>query len=441
MQGDRPDHDGQILRSRGARLAGRGAAVGRAAIERAADWVFHAGDEALFAALADGRHAGNLREYFGAAEYAELAPLAALAKTAAVCPRPRVLIVPGIMASKLADAAPRRRVPRVLWIDPARLSAGGLLALALPAGRGLRPCGVLPYSYAKLALQLRTRGYRTGFHAYDWRLALEESGRALALRIASLGEPVSLIGHSMGGLVARAAVGMLPRRCVKRLIMLGTPNFGSFAPLQAMRGTYPFVRKIAQLDPAHTPEFLARRVFATFPGLCQLLPDARRCAKTDYFTVRDWPRSGPRPHADLLRRAAAARAALAAGDSRMRQIIGVDRNTIVGARKKKRGGFEYAIGPNGDGTVPRARALLPDCPAYYVEEWHSQLANNRDVIRAVADLLRGGRTRALPQAWPLRRTPLEHIDDARLRGADEPKIDWRRLDGRRRKALLAQLLR
>ena len=34
---------------------------------------------------------------------------------------------------------------------------------------------------------------------------------------------------------------------VKRVVLLGTPNFGSFAPVQALRGTYAVVRKIARL--------------------------------------------------------------------------------------------------------------------------------------------------------------------------------------------------
>ena len=60
-------------------------------------------------ALASGGHAGSLREYFGAPAYAELSALAAAAKAIKKSRGPRVLILPGIMGSKLggADRAPR----------------------------------------------------------------------------------------------------------------------------------------------------------------------------------------------------------------------------------------------------------------------------------------------------------------------------------------------
>jgi hypothetical protein len=39
----------------------------------------------------------------------------------------------------------------------------------------------------------------------------------------------------MGGLVARAGLARSPSR-LKQIIMLGTPNFGSYAPIQSFRG-------------------------------------------------------------------------------------------------------------------------------------------------------------------------------------------------------------
>ena len=41
------------------------------------DWVFRTDTEAVFDALGSGTHAASLREYFGAAGYAELVRLAA----------------------------------------------------------------------------------------------------------------------------------------------------------------------------------------------------------------------------------------------------------------------------------------------------------------------------------------------------------------------------
>jgi len=76
-----------------------------------ADWAFHADDGELLAALASGRQASSLRVYFGSAAYDELAPLARAA--AAVTPAgPRVLILPGIMGSRLGGPG------GLVWIDP-----------------------------------------------------------------------------------------------------------------------------------------------------------------------------------------------------------------------------------------------------------------------------------------------------------------------------------
>src|SRR3981189_2734549 len=97
---------------------------------RIADWAFHADDAAVLDALVSGRHAQSLREYFGAPAYAQLSVLAAAAKRTKQPRGPKVLILPGIMGSKIggatrgaagsARAGTMRRgaFPHVLWIDP-----------------------------------------------------------------------------------------------------------------------------------------------------------------------------------------------------------------------------------------------------------------------------------------------------------------------------------
>ncbi len=404
----------------------------------AADWVFHADEPAILRALESGRRAGGLREYFGAAAHAELTQLARKAGKAAGRGGPRVLIIPGIMGTRLAGIGPGSRARKIFWIDPALIATGGLKALALPAGAGLRPAGVVPLAYLKLKLQLCIDGFAAEFHPYDWRLDLDESASLLASRIAAAGAPVTLIGHSMGGLVARIAAAKLPKRSVRRLILLGTPNFGSYAPVLAIRGTYPFVRRLAALDRRHTPEFLADCIFSTFPGLYQLLPRERSPAGIDLLNAAQWPCAGPGPRPELLRQVAGARAKLTRCDARMLQIVGVDRKTVVGVRRKGRQ-FEYSISLNGDGTVPRSLALLPGLRTFYVDEWHAQLPSSPRVIDAIVDVLRRGHSRALPTQWPMHRGRHERFDDAALRGTDGPKIDWRRLNSTQRAATLAEL--
>jgi pimeloyl-ACP methyl ester carboxylesterase len=330
-------------------MAKRRPATRRTAASRSvqnADWAFHADDDAVLDALSSGRHAQSLREYFGTPAYAQLSVLAAAAKRARKPRGPQVWILPGIMGSKIGDAprdaagsarsGTRRRgaFPRVLWIDPLQIAAGRLTALTLPSGKALQAVGVLLFSYAKLKLQLEIGGREARFHAYDWRLGLDELGAQFAARIVAGGRPVILVAHSMGGLVARMAARMLPKRWVRRLIMLGTPNEGSFASVQALRGTYPFVRRMSRLDHRHSAEYLAAKVFSTFPGLYQMLPSRRLAGvEVDLFDPRDWPADGPTPSAGILGRVAAVRAGgFTHGSYRRRESGHRGRNAPHGSR-------------------------------------------------------------------------------------------------------------
>jgi len=140
---------------------------------KSADWAFHADDAAVLDALANGGHAGSLREYFGAPAYAELSALAASAKAIKKSPGPRVLILPGIMGSKLGGPIRPGARSTVLWIDPLQIAAGRLTALTLPSGKSLEATGVLLFSYARLKLQLQIAGCDVSFYPYDWRLGLD----------------------------------------------------------------------------------------------------------------------------------------------------------------------------------------------------------------------------------------------------------------------------
>ena len=85
------------------------------------------------------------------------------------------------------------------------------------------------------ARDLRFGEYDLATYDYNWGQPILESAsqlrRILDVRVPA-GAEVTIVAHSMGGLVSRFAVvgGDLP--CVKRLFMLGTPNFGAFTARQ-----------------------------------------------------------------------------------------------------------------------------------------------------------------------------------------------------------------
>ncbi len=404
----------------------------------AIEWAFRTDEAEVLRALASGARRTALSQYFGAPAHAELSRLARIAGRARRLPGPPVIILPGIMGSTLGTAPARSGASRVVWIDPDRIADGGLLDLALPAGRVQRPLGVLLHGYARLRLQLQADGFDARLHAYDWRLGIDEIGRDLAAAIRARREPVILLGHSMGGLIARVAMRHLPKSYVRKLLMLGTPNRGAFAPILAIRGTYPFVRKVAALDRAHSAEQLAENVFRTFAGLYHLLPAVRRTKGIDLFDPAAWPSRGPSPDPELLRQAATVHRELALPDARMTHIVGVNRQTIVGVRRSGHQ-FVYAMGRNGDGTVPLDLALLPAVPTYYVDEAHGSLASNPQVIAAASELLRRGRTKLLPGHWRRSSGPLIHVGDAEFSRLDGPKLDWPSLSSAERAGFLAAL--
>jgi pimeloyl-ACP methyl ester carboxylesterase len=414
-------------------------------------WAFQATNAAVFEALERGRQTASLREFFGTRAFEELAGLAAAARrarnrTGAGSRRPRVLIIPGMMGSRLCDlpaargGAKRKARAKALWVDPLRIAAGHLdrLSVAEPGPRSIRASGALLPAYARLKLMLAIEGFDARFFAYDWRLGIDEIGRALASAIRARGRPVSLIAHSMGGLVARMAANELPKRLLKRVVMLGTPNRGAFAPVLALRGTYPFVVRLSRLDLRHSPEELASRVFCTFPALYQLLPAAPARGGIDLLDPAAWPPSGPRPDPALLGRVAGVLARMAGPDARMAHIVGVNRETVVSVRRTP-AGFEYGVSRNGDGTVPVDLAMLPALETYFADEVHGELANNRSIIAAVVTLLSGDGGCALPRRFAPCREPLRRFDDAQLRASETGKIDWRRLDSAGREAVLADL--
>lgn len=409
------------------------------------DWAFQAGDASILDALRTGAHAPALREFFGRDSWAELSSLAAQAaavreqraRQSKAEPVPRVLILPGIMGSRLGSPPVAHRPGRVLWIDPLRIAAGHLMQLALPRGVALEPLGVLLFTYARLKLMLDIGGCDAQFHAYDWRRDLGQLGKELAQRIGREAVPPVIVAHSMGGLVARSALALLPKHAVRRLVLAGTPNQGTYAAVQALCGTYPAVRRIAMLDLRHSAETLAKRVFGTFPGLYQLLPPRSPKAGVDVHDVRRWPRI-LRPDPALLARAEQARVMLAPPDERFRQILGIGQQTIVGIHAAP-GGFAYELDVAGDGTVPLASATLKGVPAWYVREIHGSLVSNVQVIRCIQDLIRTGRSTRLPQRPGRLHALPANIDDQQLRRQFHGKIQWRKIDTSDREQLMQQI--
>jgi hypothetical protein len=386
--------------------------------------------------LAIGYRRRELRAYLGDAEYDYLQPMAVAAAQARRDPDRCVFVVPGIMGSQLGLT---REAPpdNLLWLDPTDFQRGDLMQLAwspLP----VRSLGPMLYTFLPLKFALETAGYTVRCFDYDWRRDIAELGLELSRRVAI--EParhVSVIGHSLGGLVARAALRTEGGSRIERLITLGTPHGGSYAPVQALRGTYPLIRRLAQLDLLHSAEALARDVFATFHSLYQMLPhgEATRSDHLNLLDSRNWPRHGPQPNATLLDRVPFLD--LGGADSRIGSIAGYGYDTPVNIALVG-DDFYYRYGAAGDGTVPTARATLAGTEAWYCRVAHNELPRSAQVHAAVVAVLGEARPQ-LPGAPPALADQPRSVSDEELRALFNSKIDWTRLDVASRRRFLDSL--
>ena len=118
---------------------------------------------------------------------------------------------------------------------------------------------------------------------FDWRKPIDAEARRLAVvargalqdRLLTR-KPVRMIAHSMGGLVARALQLEAPDVWQNlmshedaRLLMLGTPNAGSWAPMQALSGDDRLSNLLAAVGTLFDVA-AARALFANLPGFLQL---------------------------------------------------------------------------------------------------------------------------------------------------------------------------
>ena len=351
------------------------------------------------------------------------------ASRAADTPRPIALLVPGTMGSAMSARE------RPIWLAYLALMTGGLADIGIDRPE-VHPTELLGDFYGPLIEHL-ARTHRVEPFAYDWRRSVRDAARQLAARLAALlpeaertRQPVHIVAHSMGGLVARAMIAdgaggtqVWQRLCAlpgSRLLMLGTPNLGSHETVRWLTGTNPTQAKLALLDLAHGSDGIID-IVRRFPGLAELLPFE---AGSPWGEATAWQRlrgeiDGHFPLVDegVLKDAAATWALLRAAPAdaeRMVYVAGCQRATVIdheivdavpGFFTPHAGkALRFIASSEGDGTVSWASGRLPGVPFYYASDTaHDELCSNADdrrIFRGYVDLLTTGRTDQLATTPP-----------------------------------------
>jgi CHAT domain len=371
-----------------------------------------------------------LRLYLGDARFQRLHSLAVrrLITRGPAVPPGNVVVIPGIMASELATVD-REGDRDHIWVSKLRIVMGQLDRLRL-AENGLDsanreydvvPIGIMKRYYGEMLLTLY-QGWNVRAFFYDWRKDVSVTADELRARITGwFGEdaPVHIVAHSLGGLVSRAFIMKHGDRWKRmwdpgtsdrqpgtnggRLIMLGTPNLGSFGVVQMIVGLEGVVRMLAKFDLHHNVGELVN-ITNTFPSTSQMLPalgtDGDHAFLFDAHTYGDRNVSQRQLDAAKAFQQALANAPETADAERMIYVAGSNRATLDGvdpARIDDDHGYHATFA--GDTRVTHERGRIGSVPMVFVDETHAELPNNDQILGAVDDLLKTGMS-SLPSKPP-----------------------------------------
>ena len=363
-----------------------------------------------------------LRAHLGDERYLRMHSMALTQKVSrSVTEKPKgnVVVIHGIMGAELSVSS--GGAGDLTWVNRLRIFRGWLDRLRLTDdGRTeanskftVTASGIMKRYYGEMILKLGQNWNVKDFY-FDWRKDLELAADSLNLKLGDWfdkDQPVHIVAHSMGGLVARTFINKYPERWRSmwdrehngmnggRLIMLGTPNYGSFAIPQVMTGVEGLVRKLAVLDIRHNVRDLLN-TFNTFVGSYQMLPspevmtsianlyDAGTYTKFN-VTVSQQHLTRAKQHHEWLK--------AAVDPVRMVYVAGYDQPTFSDVSDWNRldSTKGYAMTLDGDGRVPHRLGLLkaPDgttVRTYYIKEEHGNLSTNTKILGALDELLRTG---------------------------------------------------
>ena len=358
----------------------------------------------------------------------EKEPARAVLRRAPREPLPVVFVLPGIMGSTLLVD------DKKIWLNLLALMTGQFDKLDID--RTVTPDAPFDEYYGELMERLGDSHEVVPF-PYDWRRSIMEAGESLAGRIAAkleeidrrgTNQPVRILAHSLGGLVARAMIAGKPdvwRRMTanrdSRLLMLGTPNGGSYEIVRLLTGGANTLQRLALVDFAHDRKDLLE-IIARFPGVLELLPvdDQYKFFGEDVWQQmreQDDEMRGkrfPLPKFDDLQRARRTwetilatqldpdRTLYVAGQAKQTPILwrpGTEHDWLHPGDEHKCIVFEATA--RGDGKVPWDTGIPANVKTWYLPDVeHGDLPAHEEAFPAYVELLQSGTTTRLSTTQP-----------------------------------------
>ena len=335
--------------------------------------------------------------------------------------KPLVLVLPGIAGSHLQTAGRRE------WLALHR-AFGMLDRIRLQDNDNIEADGVLQTYYQTLIEQLALQ-YEVLPFSYDWRRSLQHSaaalGQVLQQQLAHRpNSAIHLVAHSMGSLVFRVLQIEQPelwqrwmKRPNTRVVLLGPPNNGSWAPMTMLTGDDPFANMLCRLN-GDWQTLTSRGQIAEFTGLLQLqasLHDLqqpmaqqgywRQLAEADQTAAQNsspWFSRNSKKHlwaipsestlqqASLLRHHLNAQLPVLQGyHDKISMVLGSSAETPAGFVVDKLGAVRYQYSPDGDGRVCWQDSVIEGIKTWLSPQVHGALANDKYVIAACQQWLAG----------------------------------------------------
>jgi pimeloyl-ACP methyl ester carboxylesterase len=355
----------------------------------------------------------ELQDYWGR-HAAAILDLASEMVTARKLGDSLIILLPGLMGSTLED---RGRERQLLWMNPLALVRGHLNRLDLAddgmlsaqAGVDVGVRGLMWLVYAKMLLRLQ-KDYEVHTFPYDWRMStwdiVPKLNAFIQEKLAqSQFDKVTLIGHSLGGLLAMDFL-IHPTTCdyaakvVKRSIMLGAPFKGALPAVTFLTRGGQDDLKLKIVEGLNNNN-KALQMLRSFPSMYQILPAPHTLydgwnpiKQFDIWKPETWSQLNVPISRQHLERALAHHQQLAMADPQVDVfcIAGALYNTPVGLDGDLLGGMLRRVwdgGDSGDGTVAVMSAQLANRKCWFVHEDHTELVLEKTVIEGIIDWVEG----------------------------------------------------